>query len=264
MKLNLTPSKQMLPGEWFYVQYYVDGSGNGSVFGFDADVVNGPKHIEDTGNVAAWANGTNSTATYWYVGALSPASIRWDNTIVESNSQNALDPPSNGSTKWTTAGGTKLNQLNDPNGTPDGHVPGAIGEIFNLSNIQGVWKDATLNFSNFTGFYPNPCGEKATSPNACNPGGRDGFANIDLNFVRIPFRMKTTATAGKGSFIEPAMDSNTIVIAYKTDGAPWSPGAHTAAAVPRSNNWPNWCVVLPNSGCFAGGYNWERSYVCVQ
>jgi hypothetical protein len=256
-------SKQMAAGEWFYVQYYVDAPGNGSAFGFDPDLVNGPKHIEDTGNVAAWANGTNSTATYWYVGALNPASIRWDNTAVEANSNTAIDPPTAGAAKWNTAGGTKLQLMNDPNGTLDGHLATAAADLYLFVNTQGIWRAITTNMAYATGFYPNPCGDKAVSPNACNAGGRDGFANIDLNYAYIPLRMKVGTPSGKGSFIEQSMDSNSIVIAYKTDGSPFG-GSHTAAAVPRSTNWPNWCVVQPNGGCFAGGYNWERSYVCVQ
>jgi len=261
-------SKTMASGEWFYVSYSVDAPGNGAAFGFDPDLINGPKHIEDTGNIAAWAGGTSSTAVYWFVGSTNPSGLRWDNAVVEANSNNAADPPTAGAAKWLTAGGTKLNLVNDPTGTTaatagvDGH--NVLAEtLYSYLNTQGVYKSFSSGFAAGSSFYPNPCGDKAVNPNVCN-AGYDGYANLDWHYNNIVLHVKTGLPVGTGSFIEGATDTNQGINAFRTDGGPGSAAAWQVTLVPKSLNWPNWCVILPNSGCEPGLYNQERSYVCVQ
>lgn len=250
-------SNTMAPGEWFYVHYYIDNPGSNQAAAFDQTPGLGDKHIEDTGNIAAWGQGTDSSANYWTV-AEAAWSIRFDPAVIELNSNSTNDLPGNGMSKFTTATGTQLTLINDPNGESDGYDVTAAGYL--ASNSIGIFSSISPRFMAKTGFFPDPCG---TMPgNNCNAG--DGFNNMDWDVGYIPLRVKSSAVTGQGSYIHISWDSRTILTAFRTNGKPYSNSAWFADTLPRSTKWPNWCEQTPRGTCMQGQYNSERTYICVQ
>lgn len=268
-------SNSMAPNEWFYVHIYEDNPGNNQPFPYyyaeqDSNGANAaflaPQHIEDTGNVAAYAGGVDSSANYWYVGKFNPYTIRFDNTVVEIPANDGGIAPSLASWKFCTAKGTRLSIINDPNGTTDGWNSQGISSLdaYATSNNIGYIKCLGNTPSSLSAsLYPNPCGNPANGK-SCPAGSRDGLTNADIDYTYVPLHVKATAVAGQTSFILPAFDSNTIMAAYSTEGSPYS-GTDWGQTVARSPTWPNWCEQLPAGICWTTGqYNLSRSYICVQ
>ena len=170
--------------------------------------------------------------------------------------------------KFCTAKGTRLNIINDPNGTTDGwntSVPLSSGDNYATSNNIGYIKclGSTPSFLGAS-LYPNPCNNPANGM-GCPAGSRDGLANADIDYTFVPLHVKATAVSGQTSYILPAFDSNTIMTAYSTEGTPYANATDWGQSVARSPNWPNWCEQLPNGICWTSGqYNLYRSYICVQ
>jgi len=277
-------SNSMLPNEWFYVHLYEDNPGNNQPVPYyyaemDANASPAflaPNHIEDTGNVARYAFGTDSSANYWYVGKFNPYTIRFDNAVVEiAANDGGVAPGLPAGFKFCTAKGTRLWIINDPNSTTDGWntaagpvagPPAVAGstDAFASSNSIGYIKCLGSNPSSLgPSVYPNPCNNPVNGM-GCPAGSRDGFANLDIDYTYVPLHVKATAVSGQTSYILPAYDSNTIMVAYSTEGSPYS-GSDWGQPVSRSLNWPNWCEMLPAGVCWTTGqYNLERNYVCVQ
>lgn len=269
---NIPPAgaeaSNMLPNEWFYVQVSGDQPGNNHAhayippLNYDAQgFENGPKHIEDTGNVAQWAGATNTTANYWYVG-LWGYMVRFDNTVVEIASNDGGPAPA-GAFKFCTkaVGGTRLQMIVDTNTTTDGW--NSTTDAYTAGNGLGFIKVIGNRPASGAALYPNPCNDRALG-NICPAGVRDGYANRDLIMGQIPLHVKATAVAGQGSKIWPAFDSNSYFEADHTDLTPYNANDDYGAETKRSFTWPNWCEVTPASGCVTGQYNMERPYICVQ
>lgn len=259
-------SNSMLPNEWFYVHVYFDAPGNGHAFPYyylDTDA-NGnylaPYHVEDTGNIAAYQSGTNSTANYFYLAYGGPFTVRFDNTVVEVPANEVGGAPPTLGPKLLTAKGTRFNFLLDVNGTTDGWSSGGVG--FTTSNNTGYVMVVGTPPSGAIGApYPNPCGNPAVGP-TCSAGGYDGYANINQDYVRFPLHVKTTATSGKGSRISFSTDTSTVFAILGTE-ASYSTGGDLSMQGMKSRNYPNSCEQLPNQGCENGEYNLARNYICI-
>ena len=258
-------SNTMAPGEWFYVHYYVDYPGNNSNYPFDSTFGQGEKHMEDTGNIAAWAGGTNSSANYWFTGSIT-WSIRFDPAVVEINSINTNDGPGNGLNTFTTVKGTQMKVINDAQATPLADGFDVTSPIIGAqSNRAGFWYEQTTVFAAAKGFLPSPCGRRELGAATCN--ATDGYPDgVDLDLGYIALRIRTTAPSGSGSYIHPAWDSNLYPTAFLTLGKPYDSGYwQNDILAPRSAKWPAWCSYTANgSSCQTGNYNTDRTFVCVQ
>lgn len=262
-------SNTMAAGEWFYVRMWLDNTGNNRALAYTSDLVEGPKRVEDTGNIAAWAFGTDPSAWYWYA-ARPSLGFRWDPAILEINSTlNSAgdDPPGNGIVKFAATTGTKLRIETDPNGAADGrNVDDTSQYMYTASNKMGMYKWlAAASFVANIGFYPNPCGEKAAYPNACNPGfDQGGRANADWDIGWFAVRVREGIASGRGTPIEPLTDTNLYVGAGRTDGTPYTTGDDQLAGTPYSLNYTRSTYIMPRAVQVTGMYNRQRTYICVQ
>lgn len=261
-----TASNTMKAGEWFYVRMWLDNAGNNRALPYTSDLTEGPKRIEDTGNIAAWAYGGDPSAWYWYTSA--PAiGFRWDPAILEVNASIASDPPGNQAAKFNATTGTRLRVQTDAHGSV---APGADRRPLEnypylSSNAMGMFKFGADIFAAGVGFYPNPCGLFEVNPNACNPGfDEGGRANADWNIGWIAVRVKVGIPSGAGTMIVPLTDTNDYVEAARTDGMPYQPTAHQRAPTDYSANYPVSYYIMPRAAQVPGRYNHQRTYVCVQ
>lgn len=272
-KLNSTDSsfpaegaatKMVAAGEWFYVHFYVDFSGNNQAVAFNPDLTEGPRHIEDTGNMAAAENsGMHSTANYWTIGQMLPMTVRWDPAVIEvigndpPPGQNGAPPTATDATvNFRTQGatGTILRRRTDPQ-TPalaDGY--NAANFAWTISNTLGMFKCITDKMAPVTSALPPPFGN-----------GLDGFANIDWDVMYVSLKARNGLASGSGTYIKPAFDSGESIMPFRTDGTPYNAGNWQGAEqVLKSTSWPNWCELLPANMCQVGQYNMERQYICIE
>jgi len=251
-------SKSMAAGEWFYVHYYVDGSGNNRPLPLTGDNNTDVGRIEDTGNLAQYAGGGNSTASYWFVDAVQMAAIHFDPAYLEimSRGTNPYDPPSQyQNNKFATMRGTVLKTVTN-SGTMWAYEAA-------WTNLTGASSTNRIGVVNIIG----PSYSNATFP---YPGsGSRGFATVSGDHFRLTMHAKQGVQGG--AFIRPRYDGTTIIQAKNTMGNPGAP-AGVDWAVPRSTQtpgWPNWCYgdMLPNystcSPLHMSFYNAERQYVCI-
>jgi hypothetical protein len=255
----------MQPGEWFSVEISIDNPGGGRALPYYYSTTNpgeGIRRMEDTGNVAAWKNGSDWQANYWYMAYAEPWAVRYDPAVIQVNSTfGASDPPGTGNSKFNAKSGTLLMIIYDDNLAADRMNQQASGVAVS-SNSMGFFKHTTIQWPVASFFYPNPCGDFAVNPVACNPGW-DGYANADWIVGRMSLMAKWGAS-GLGSRIQPPYDTAFYLAAGSTLGSAYI-GPDFYADVPRSGSWPEWCEQLPQQSCVPGGqYNLERTYICVQ
>jgi len=257
-------TKMVKAGEWFYVHFYVDFSGNNQPVAFDPDLTEGPRHIEDTGNMAAKVNsGFPSTANYWTIGQIMPMTVRWDPAIIEvigndtPPTYSGLPPTAADSTvnfRTQGAAGTILKRRVDPQTPPLADGYNASNFAWTISNSLGMFKCITDKMAPVSGSLPPSVGN-----------GLDGFANIDWNVMYVPIKARNGLASGSGTFIYPAFDSGESIMPFRTDGTPYNAGNWQGAVqVLKSTSWPAWCDLLPNNICDVGQYNMERQYICIE
>lgn len=250
-------SNSMAPGEWFYVHYYVDASGNSRPIPYDGSL-NGMKSIEDTGNMAAYQGGTNSTATYWFIDGMLMMTLRFDPALLEimSKGTNPYDPPSNNSVnKLTTAKGTTLRAVTG-SAQLGWNILNQWAALANASNRMGMIRMDTGVFSST---YPVP------------GNGSRGVVGASWDAGWFAMHAKTGVT-GSG-YIRPEYSPATAIMGRNTLGNAASPGG-VGQKMERTGidatSWPNWCWMdlIPNyltcGATHNGFYNADRTYVCIQ
>jgi hypothetical protein len=238
-------------GEWFYVHYYVDVPGNGSIFAWDSGTVTGQGHIEDTGNRGNPPMGTTTDfSQYWYLGTMS-WTVKFDPAIIQINANDGSG--GSGINKFTTVGGTVMRNITDPNGTADGHNTAV--DVMTTSNAMGMANWGTANFAALAG-----------GPYPGRGNGVDGGpgVGVDWDVAYISLRAKTGLTAGQGSSIRIAYDSHTTLTAYRTESSAYNTLGDWGYTLLKSTNWPNWCELISRGVCDTGQYNAERISICIQ